>query len=74
MGHGNHKFDVAHALATYFLFGHFNTTSVADNAFVADALVLAAMAFEVLDGTENALAEEAVALRLVGAVVDCFRF
>ena len=74
MSHGHNKLDVAHALTTHFLFSHFHTTTVTDNAFVTYALVLAAMAFEVLYRTENALAEKAVALRLVGAVVDGFGF
>src|SRR5262249_37165615 len=45
----------------------------ADQALVLHALVLAAQAFVVLDGPEDARAEQAVALRLEGAVVDRFR-
>src|SRR5205085_10471580 len=44
--------------------------ALADDPLVADALVLAAVALPVLRRTEDALAEEAVALRLQGAVVD----
>src|SRR4029077_4219895 len=39
-------------------------------AAVTDALVLAAVALPVLHGAEDALAEQAVALRLEGPVVD----
>ena len=68
--HRDHELDVAHALAADLLLGHLHATAVADDALVADALVLAAMALIVLDGAENALAEEAIALRLVRPVVD----
>ena len=72
MGHGHNKLDVAHALTTHFLLSDFNTATVAHNAFVADALILSAMALEILYRTEDTFAEKAVALRLVGAVVDGF--
>ena len=74
MSHRHHQLDVTHALAAHFLLGHFHTAAVAHDALVTDALVLAAMALIVLHRTENALAEEAVALGLVGAVVDGLRF
>ena len=74
MRHGNHKLDVAHALAAHLLLRNLNAATVADYALVADALVLAAMALVVLHRAEDLLAEEAVALRLVGAVVDGLRF
>ena len=74
MGDGHDEFDVAHAFASHFLFGNFYTTSVADNALVADAFVFSAMAFVVFDRTKNALAEETVALGLVCAVVYCLGF
>ena len=71
MGYGNDELDVAHAFATHFLFRHLDTASVADNTFVTDALILSAMTFIVLDGTENAFAEQTVTFGFVGAVVDC---
>ena len=67
---GHDELDVAHALATHFFLGDFDTAAVTHDALVADALVLAAVALVVLDRTEDALAEEAVALGLVCAVVD----
>src|SRR5205823_10210374 len=62
--------DVTHALATHLLPRHLDAAALADDALVADALVLAAVALPVARRSEDALAEEAVALRLQRAVVD----
>src|SRR5205823_9942693 len=62
--------DVAHPLAPHLLPRHLDAAALADDALVADALVLAAVALPVLRRTEDALAEEAVALGLERAVVD----
>ena len=70
VGNGHNERDVTHALTADFLFGDLDTTTVADNAFVADAFVLTAMALIVLDRAEDALAEKAVTLRLVGTIVN----
>ncbi len=70
MSHGDSEFDVTHAFATHFLFGDFDAAAVADDTFVAYAFIFATVAFPVASGTENALAEQTVAFRLVGAVVD----
>src|SRR5690606_2793890 len=51
---------------------HFHPTALTDDALVADALVLAAVALPVLLRAEDALVEETVLLRLEGAVVDRF--
>ena len=67
------KLDVAHPLATDLRARDLHAALVADDALVADPLVLAAGALPVLGGTENALAEQAVALRLERAVVDRLR-
>ena len=64
---------MTHALAADLLLRHLDTAAVADDAAVADPLVLAAIALVILGRTENLLAEEAVTLRFVGAVVDGFR-
>jgi hypothetical protein len=74
VGHGNNKFDMASTLAAHLLLGNLHTTTVADDALIADALVLAATALVVLGGTEDALAEKTVALGLIGAVVDSLGF
>src|SRR5207237_7431286 len=70
---GRGQVDVAHALAAHLLTGHLDATALADDALVADALVLAAVALPVLRRTEDALAEQAVALGLERPVVDRLR-
>ena len=65
--------DVPHALAAHAAVRDHHAALVADDALVLDALVLAAAALPVLLGTEDALAEQAVPLRAVGAVVDRLR-
>src|SRR5207249_2539248 len=70
---GRGKLDVAHSLATNFGTGYFDATLVTDDALVADTLVFAAGAFPVLGWTKNTLAEQAVSLRLEGAVIDRLR-
>src|SRR5207253_1611756 len=62
--------DVTHPLTADLLPRHLDAAALADDALVADALVLAAVALPVLGRTEDALAEEAVALGLERAVVD----
>ena len=71
---GCSQLNVAHALTADLSAGNFDTALIADLALIADALILAAVAFPVLGRSKNALAEQAVALRLQGAVVDGFRF
>ena len=61
---------MAEALATNLGEGDFDAALVADDAAVLHALVLAAEAFPVGDGSKDAGAEEAVALRFEGTVVD----
>src|SRR5213078_4863253 len=65
--------DVAHALAAHLLARDLDAAALADDALVADALVLAAVALPVLRRTEDALAEQAVALGLERTVVDGLR-
>ena len=62
--------DVAHALAADAAVRDLDAAPVADDALVLHALVLAAEALPVALGTEDPLAEQAVLLRPVGAVVD----
>ena len=70
---GRSQLDVAEALAADFAERDFHAALVADHAAVLHALVLAAEAFPVRDGTENFRAEQAVALGLEGTVVDGLR-
>ena len=65
--------DVRHALAAHLGLGDLDAAFFADDAAVLQALVLAAQALVVLDRTEDLGAEQAVALRLEGAVVDRLR-
>src|SRR3546814_17025707 len=61
---------MAHALAADLGDGHFDAALLADDALVLHALVLAAQALVILDRTEDARAEQAVAFRLERPVVD----
>src|SRR6266571_1689314 len=61
---GYGELDVTHALATDAAQGDFDAAAIADHTTITDALVLAAVAFPVLDRTEDALAEQAVLLGL----------
>ena len=70
MGNGRGELDVTHALAADLGARDFHAAAVADLALVADLLILPAVAFPVLRGSENALAEQAVTLGLERAVVD----
>src|SRR5207237_5046020 len=65
--------DVAHALAPDLRARDLNAAALADDALVADPLVLAAVALPVLGRTEDALAEQPVLLGLERAVVDRLR-
>src|SRR5262249_3474688 len=73
VAHGGGQVDVAHALAAHLLARDLHAAALADDALVPDALVLAAVALPVLGRTEDALAEQAVALRLERPVVDRLR-
>ncbi len=70
MCHRNNELNVAWALATYLLLGNLYTATVAGDTFITDALILTAGALEILCRTEDALAEQTVALGLVCAIVN----
>src|SRR4029078_12127938 len=63
---GARQLDVAHALATDLRARDLDAALVADDSLVADPLVLAAVALPVLRGTEDALVEQTILLRLQG--------
>jgi len=73
MRHRNDKLDVAGTLTADFLLCHLNAATVAHDAFVTYALVFAASTLIVLCRAKDALAEQAIALGLIGAVVYRFR-
>src|SRR5207237_2362408 len=66
---GYGELDVTHALATDAAQGDFDATAIADHTTVTDALVLSAVAFPILYGTESPLAGESILLGLERAVV-----
>ena len=70
MGYGSRQLDMAHALSPHAGLGDFHAASVADHPLVSDFLVLTAMAFPVLVGSENLLTEQSVPLGLQRPVVD----
>src|SRR3982074_3562962 len=74
MCHGAGELDVTHALATDLGERALDTALLADHAAVLQALVLCAKAIVVLDRPEDLGAEQAVPLRLEGAVVDRLGF
>ena len=67
------KLDMSHSLAADLGGRDLDSALFADLALVADALILSAVAFPVLGGSEDALAEKAVLLGLERSVVDGFR-
>ena len=67
------QFDMPHALAPDLGQSHFHTAFFADHTAMLEALVLAAQAFIVLHRPEDLGAEQTVAFRLEGAVIDGFR-
>ena len=69
---GRGQFDVTHANAAHFTSCDFDAATVADHAFELGFLELAARAFHVLGRAKDALAKQAVAFGLEGAVVDGF--
>src|SRR5690606_29072881 len=73
MRDGNHQIDVSHPVSAYFLFGHFHATSVADNALITNAFVFSTSTFVIFYRPKNPLAEQTVAFRFMGTVVDGFR-
>ena len=64
---------MTHALTANLGQGHFHTAFFADDALILHPLVFAAQALIVLYGTKNARAEQTIALRLEGTIVDGFR-
>ena len=73
VGDRRRQLDVAHALAADLGLDDLDAALLADDAAVPHALVLAAVALVVLRRAEDLGAEQAVALRLEGAVVDRLR-
>ncbi len=73
VGARRRQVDVTHAVTAHLGLRDFNAALLADHATVLQALVLAAKALVVLDRAEDLGAEQPVALRLEGSVVDGLR-
>src|SRR5205823_3488433 len=73
VGDRRRELDVPHALAPHARERDLDRALLADDALVLHALVLAAQALVVLDRTEDARTEQAVALGLEGPIVDGLR-
>ena len=52
MSNRNNEFDVSCTLTAYLLFSYLNTTTVADNALIADTLIFSTSTFKILGRTE----------------------
>ena len=63
-----------HAVAPDLGQGHLDAALFAGDSLVLHALILAAQALVILDGTKDASTEQAVAFRFKGPVVDRFGF
>lgn len=74
MRYGGGEFDVSHSLAAHLGAGDFHAALFADDAFIADPFIFAAMAFPVLGRSEDLFAEKSVFFGFLRAVVDRFGF
>ncbi len=70
---GTGQLDMPEPLAPHARKRNFHAALIADNSAMLHALVFAAETFPVSNGTKNARAEQTVALRFKGAVVNGFR-
>src|SRR5205085_6382549 len=66
------EIDMTQPLAPYFRLSYFDPALIADHAAVLHPFVFAAETLPIRYGAEDARAEESVALRFEGPVVDCF--
>ena len=73
VGHRHCQFNMSHPLTADFCLGNFHTATVANNAFMFDTFVLAAVTFPVPRRTEDLFAEKTAFFRLETSVVDRFR-
>jgi hypothetical protein len=72
MHHRCSQLDMPHAFASHAGTGHLHAAPLAANALVLHTLITPAGTLPVAGRSEDALAEQAVALRAEGAIVDCF--
>ena len=72
--YGSRQDDMSHALTTHLGASDLNAAAITDLSFVADLLILAAMAFPILCRPEDPFTEQTVAFGLQSTVVDSLRF
>ncbi len=71
--HWGSELDMAHPLPAHFGPSDLYATSLADDTFEPNPLVLTAVALPVTGGTKNLLTEQPLLLRPERSVVDCLR-
>ena len=74
MAHRSRQFYMAHALPPNFRSGNFHPAAIADYSAMPYPFILAAVTLPVFDGTKNSFAEKTILFRLLGTIVDGFRF
>ena len=74
MCHRGGQFDVPHPFAAHRRAGNFHATFVANDPFIADILVLAAVTLPIALWAKDRFTEEAIFLRAQTPVVDGFWF
>ena len=74
MGYRSRKLNMSHSLTPYGCLCNFDTTSVTNNALIADFLIFTTMALPVLTRSEYLLAVKAVLFRFECSIVNCLRF
>ncbi len=72
MSYRDSQFYMTHPFPADFLLCHLYTASVTDDTAVPDSFIFSAMTLIVFCRTEYLFAEKAVALRLVGKLIQCY--
>ena len=73
MSDRHHEVDMPYPFAAYFFLGHFHATTVADDAFIANAFVFTTSTFIVLYRSKDFLTKQNISLWFVRSIVDSFR-
>ena len=72
MRYWHNEFDMSSTFTAHFLLCNFYTTTVADDSFITNTLVLSTGTFIIFCRTEDALTEQAIAFGLIGTIVNRF--
>ena len=73
MNNWNDQFYMTHSFTTHFFLCNFYTTTVANDIFITDTLILSTITFIVLDRSKYFLAEKTISFGLIRPVIDGFR-